>query len=107
MIEERASMSEHVQRQIDASAEQELLDAIDRWVQREVRPVVMYHDHNDVWPAALVEQMKEMGLFGATIAQEYGGLGLPATTYAKIIASISSYWMAITGIVNSHLIMAA
>lgn len=100
-------MSEHVQRQIDASAEEAFLDAIDRWIEREVRPVVMYHDHNDVWPAQLVEQMKEMGLFGATIAQEYGGLGLPATTYAKIIAKISSYWMAITGIVNSHLIMAA
>lgn len=100
-------MSEHVQRQIDASAEDDFLDAIDRWIEREVRPVVMYHDHNDIWPAQLVEQMKEMGLFGATIAQEYGGLGLPATTYAKIIARVSSCWMAITGIVNSHLIMAA
>jgi alkylation response protein AidB-like acyl-CoA dehydrogenase len=48
-----------------------------------------------------------MGLFGATIGQEYGGLGLPATTYAKIVARISSYWMALTGIFNSHLIMAA
>jgi alkylation response protein AidB-like acyl-CoA dehydrogenase len=48
-----------------------------------------------------------MGLFGATIGQQYGGLGLPATTYAKIVMRISSYWMAITGIFNSHLIMAA
>ena len=100
-------MSEHVQRSIDPAAEQEFLAAIDRWIDREVRPVVMHHDHNDIWPAQLVEQMKEMGLFGATIGQEYGGLGLPATTYGKIIARISSYWMAITGIVNSHLIMAA
>jgi alkylation response protein AidB-like acyl-CoA dehydrogenase len=100
-------MSERMQRQIDASAEEEFLSAIDRWIEREVRPVVMYHDHNDIWPEKLVEQMKEMGLFGATIGQEYGGLGLPATTYAKIITKISSYWMAITGIVNSHLIMAA
>ena len=50
--------------------------------------------------------MTEMGLFGATIGQEYGGLGLPATTYARIVALISSYWMAPTGIFNSHLIMA-
>lgn len=100
-------MSEHVQRYIDPAEEAAFLDAIDRWIERDVRPVVMYHDHNDIWPAALVEQMKEMGLFGATIGQEYGGLGLPATTYAKIITRISSYWMAITGIVNSHLIMAA
>lgn len=100
-------MSEHVQRHIDADEEAAFLDSIDRWIEREVRPVVMHHDHNDIWPAELVEQMKEMGLFGATIGQEYGGLGLPATTYSKIITRISSYWMAITGIVNSHLIMAA
>ena len=83
-----------------------LLDAIDKWVQKEVRPVVMKHDHDDIWPAELVAQMTKMGLFGATIGQEYGGLGLPCTTYAKIVAHISSYWMAITGIFNSHLIMA-
>ena len=66
----------------------------------------MKHDHDDIWPAEIVEQMEEMGLFGATIGPEYGGLGLPATTYAKIVAHISRYWMAITGIFNSHLIMA-
>ncbi len=67
----------------------------------------MEHDHGDIWPEKLVHQMAELGLFGATIGREYGGLGLPASTYVKIIAYISSYWMAITGIVNSHLIMAA
>ena len=92
---------------LDPEEEQAFLDAIERWVQKEVRPVVMEHDHGDIWPEKLVGQMAEMGLFGATIGKEYGGLGLPATTYAKIIAYISSYWMAITGIVNSHLIMAA
>jgi len=51
--------------------------------------------------------MAELGLFGATIGQEYGGLGLPAATYARIVMRISSYWLAITGIFNSHLIMAA
>ncbi|WP_176593917.1 acyl-CoA dehydrogenase family protein [Sphingobium sp. EM0848] len=100
-------MSEHIQRHIDPDDEAALLETIDRWIERDVRPVVMYHDHNDIWPAELVEQMKDMGLFGATIGQEYGGLGLPATTYSRIIMRISSYWMAITGIVNSHLMMAA
>lgn len=95
------------QRTIDPDEERALLDGIERWVEREVRPVVLRHDHGDIWPAELVAQMAEMGLFGATIGQEYGGLGLPATTYAKIIAYVSSYWMALTGIVNSHLIMAA
>jgi alkylation response protein AidB-like acyl-CoA dehydrogenase len=92
---------------IDADEEAALLEAIERWVDKEVRPVVMKHDHDDIWPAEIVAQMAEMGLFGATIGKEYGGLGLPATTYAKMVANISSYWMAITGIFNSHLIMAA
>ena len=91
---------------MDPSEEAAFLDAIERWVEREVRPVVMRHDHGDIWPAELVEQMKEMGLFGATIDRAYGGLGLPAVTYAKIVAHIASYWMALTGIFNSHLIMA-
>ena len=91
---------------MDADEEAALLDAIERWVDKEVRPVVMHHDHGDIWPAELVAQMAEMGLFGATIGREYGGLGLPATTYARIVAHIASYWMAITGIFNSHLIMA-
>jgi alkylation response protein AidB-like acyl-CoA dehydrogenase len=92
--------------QMDPDEEAAFLAAVDRWVQREVRPVVMKYDHDDIWPAELVAQMTEMGLFGATIGQEYGGLGLPAVTYAKIVAHIASYWMAITGIFNSHLIMA-
>lgn len=94
-------------RTIDPDEERAFMDAIDRWLEREVIPVIQHHDHNDIWPEKLVEQMAEMGLFGATIGQEYGGLGLPATTYAKIVMRISSYWMAITGIFNSHLIMAA
>lgn len=83
-----------------------LLDMVGKWVDKDVRPVVMHHDHNDIWPADLVAQMAEMGLFGATIGEEYGGLGLPSQTYARIVMLISSYWMALTGIFNSHLIMA-
>ena len=94
-------------RTIDPEDERALLDTIDRWIDREVRPVVMKHDHGDIYPSDLVEQMKAMGLFGATIGLEYGGLGLPARTYAEIIMRISNVWMAITGIINSHLIMAA
>lgn len=94
------------QRGIDASEEAALLDAIDKWIEREVRPRVMEHDHGDIYPRELVEQMKAMGLFGATIGREWGGLGLPATTYSNIVARVASYWMAPTGIFNSHLIMA-
>ena len=92
---------------LHADEEQALFDTIDRWLDTKVRPVVRQHDHDDIYPAEIVEQMKELGLFGATIGQDYGGLGLPATTYAKIVMRISDVWMAITGIFNSHLIMAA
>jgi alkylation response protein AidB-like acyl-CoA dehydrogenase len=64
-------------------------------------------EHDDTYPAAMVGQMKALGLFGATIAEEHGGLGLSATTYARIVAAISEVWMSLTGIFNSHLIMAA
>ncbi len=92
---------------IDTEEEAALLDMIDRWVERDVRPIAMKHDHADIWPEELVAQMTEMGLFGATIAQEYGGLGLPARTYAQIVMRIAAAWMAPTGIFNSHLMMAA
>ena len=94
-------------RTIDAAEEARLLDSIDRWVEREVRPKVKPYDHADRYPHELVEQMRELGLFGATIGEAYGGLGLPATTYAKIVMRISSVWMALTGIFNSHLMMAS
>jgi alkylation response protein AidB-like acyl-CoA dehydrogenase len=85
----------------------QVIEAIERWTQGEVRPIAREFDHADKYPHALVEQMKEIGLFGATIAKEYGGLGLSASTYARIVSTIASVWMAPTGIFNSHLIMAA
>jgi alkylation response protein AidB-like acyl-CoA dehydrogenase len=84
----------------------QLLAVIDRWLEQDVRPVVKEHDHADRWPAEIVAQMTELGLFGATIGTPYGGLGLPATTYAEIVMRISAVWMAITGIFNSHLMLA-
>ncbi|MCE2989641.1 MAG: acyl-CoA dehydrogenase family protein [Nitrosomonadaceae bacterium] len=87
--------------------ERALLDAIDAWVEKSVKPIAREYDHEDKYPASLVEEMKELGLFGATIGTQYGGLGLPASTYSKIVIKISSVWMAPTGIFNSHLIMAA
>jgi alkylation response protein AidB-like acyl-CoA dehydrogenase len=84
-----------------------ILDAITRWLERDVKDKVLALEHADEYPREMVEQMKEMGLFGAMISQEYGGLGLPASTYAKIVTTISEVWMSLTGIFNSHLIMAA
>ena len=91
----------------DQESESQILDSIDRFLEAEVRPVVHQLEHDDIYPAQIVEKMKELGLFGAIIAPEYGGLGLSTRIYAKIIERISAVWMSISGIVNSHLIMAS
>ena len=71
-----------------------------------MRPYVHKFDHDDIYPAEIVEKMKEMGLFGCIIDPEYGGLGLSTRTYAKIITRIARVWMSVSGIINSHLILA-
>jgi alkylation response protein AidB-like acyl-CoA dehydrogenase len=86
--------------------ERAILEAIDRWLDREVAPHVMKLEHDDVYPERMVEQMKALGLFGATIGPAYGGLGLAAELYARIVMRISQVWMSLTGIFNSHLMMA-
>jgi alkylation response protein AidB-like acyl-CoA dehydrogenase len=91
---------------ITADDDSQILDTIERWVDRELKPIVREFDHEDRYPHQVVEQMKELGLFGATVAPQYGGLGLSSSTYAKIVMSISSVWMSITGIINSHLMLA-
>lgn len=93
----------------DALSEEDrmMMDAIEKWLDRDVKPHVLRLDHADEYPSEMVEQMKEMGLFGATIPQDYGGLGLSVVTYAMIIEKIAEVWMSLSGIINSHLIMAA
>lgn len=86
--------------------DQLILDMLDRFLDTEVRPYVHKFDHDDIYPAEIVEKMKEMGLFGCIIDPEYGGLGLSTRTYAQIIARISRVWMSVSGIINSHLILA-
>ena len=100
-------MSTHATNHAATDEQREIIDSIERWAERELRPVARQFDHADEYPADIVEQMKELGLFGATIAPEYSGLGLDATTYAQIVMKISAVWMAPVGIFNSHLIMAA
>jgi alkylation response protein AidB-like acyl-CoA dehydrogenase len=91
---------------MEDNEENAFLDAIEKWIVRDVRPAIKKFDHADEWPTAIVEQMRELGLFGATISQGYGGLGMPARLYAKIVMRIASEWMSITGIFNSHLMLA-
>jgi alkylation response protein AidB-like acyl-CoA dehydrogenase len=83
-----------------------ILDMLDRFLKTEVKPYVHELDAKDEYPHEIVEKMKDMGLFGCLISPEYGGLGLTTATYAKIVDRISTVWMSVSGIINSHLIMA-
>lgn len=92
--------------QQDDNQESLILDSVERFLAQEVKPHAQRLEHDDIYPTEIVEKMKEMGLFGCLIAPEYGGLGLSTVTYAKIIERISTVWMSVAGIINSHLIMA-
>jgi alkylation response protein AidB-like acyl-CoA dehydrogenase len=83
-----------------------ILESIDRFLELDVRPFVRELEQNDEYPAAIVDKMKELGLFGCLISPDYGGLGLSTGTYAKMIERMSTVWMSVGGIINSHLIMA-
>jgi alkylation response protein AidB-like acyl-CoA dehydrogenase len=83
-----------------------ILQSIDRFLERDVRPVVHALEAADTYSTDIVEKLKALGLFGATIAPEYGGLGLSATTYAKVVERMSAVWMSVPGFFNSHLMMA-
>ena len=96
-----------VEEAITSEEEAQLLDSIGKWLARDVKPYARQLDHDDTWPADMVAQMRELGLFGATIRREYGGLGLGASTYSKIVMAVSEVWMSLSGIFNSHLIMAS
>ena len=87
-------------------AQRGIIVTIRDFVEREVMPVASRMEHADEYPVELVERMKELGLFGAIIPEEYGGVGLDITTYALIIEEICRGWMSLTGVLNSHLIMA-
>jgi len=91
---------------ISEDDERLILDSIEKWLDKKVKPVAMELEHDDIYPDELVEDMKELGLFGALIDPEFGGLGLSATTYSRIVTTISEEWMSLTGIFNSHLMMA-
>ena len=82
-----------------------ILDAVDRFLQRDVAPVAHELEQADEYPREIVERMKALGLFGATIGERYGGLGLSASVYASIVERVSAVWMSVSGIFNSHLIL--
>lgn len=92
---------------IDADLADELVATIAAWVDREVIPVASRFEQADEFPEAMFAQMCEFGLFGATIDPDYGGLGLDALTYARIVEELSRGWMSLAGILNTHMLAVA
>lgn len=84
----------------------DIIQAVRAFVDKEVIPVANELEHANEYPQALVDQMKELGLFGATIPEEYGGLGLTVSTYAGIVEELCRGWMSLSGILNTHLMIA-
>jgi len=91
---------------MDATLQGQLLDTVRRFVDREVIPVASDYEHADEYPEPLVERMKELGLFGATIAPQWGGLGLDYSTYAMMVEELCRGWMSLSGVLNTHLMFA-
>jgi alkylation response protein AidB-like acyl-CoA dehydrogenase len=89
----------------DMSYEQkQILMMVKEFVNKEIVPVASAYEHDDIYPAEIVDKMKQLGLFGAIVPPEYGGMGLDISTYAMIVEEISRGWMSIAGILNTHFI---
>ena len=90
----------------DPHTRDELIATVRRFVEREVVPVALELEHADEYPAAIVDGMRELGLFGVTIPEEYSGLGLDLPTYIGVIEELAAGWMSLSGVLNTH-VMAA
>jgi alkylation response protein AidB-like acyl-CoA dehydrogenase len=84
--------------------QQAITEMVRGFVDKEILPNAEHYDHEDSFPEPIVEQMKELGLFGITIPEEYGGLGLDLTTYTMVVEELSRGWISISGVVNTHFI---
>jgi Acyl-CoA dehydrogenases len=91
----------------DPEIRDELRATVRRWVEREVLPVADDLEHADEYPADLVTQMQAMGLFGITIPEEFGGLGLDLMAYVAVVEELAAGWMSLSGIINTHTIAAS
>src|SRR5580693_7293903 len=86
--------------------QQEILATVRAFVDREIIPHAQALEHADEYPADIVAGMREMGLFGLTIPEEYGGLGESLLTYALVVEQIARGWMSVSGVINTHFIVA-
>ena len=86
--------------------QREILSAVHEFTENEIIPQAQHLEHNDEYPTEIVEGMKEMGIFGLMIPEEYGGLGESLLTYALCVEEIARGWMSVSGIINTHFIVA-
>ena len=84
----------------------EILKAVRQFVDKEILPVATGLEHADEYPQEIVDGMKELGIFGLTIPEEYGGLGESLLTYALAVEEIARGWMSVSGVINTHFIVA-
>jgi alkylation response protein AidB-like acyl-CoA dehydrogenase len=85
--------------------QQEILSTVKSFVDKEIIPVAQELEHTDSYPQEIVDGMKEMGLFGLTIPEEYGGVGESLLTYALVVEQIARGWMSVSGVINTHFIV--
>jgi alkylation response protein AidB-like acyl-CoA dehydrogenase len=81
-----------------------ITEMVRQFADEQIIPNAEHYDHEDLFPEPIVEQMKELGLFGVTIPEQYGGMGLDLTTYAMIVEELSRGWISISGVINTHFI---
>src|SRR3954462_3306591 len=81
-----------------------IIEMVRQFVDEQIIPNAEHYDGADEYPEPIVEQMKELGLFGITIPEEYGGLGLDLTTYVMVVEELSRGWISISGVINTHFI---
>jgi alkylation response protein AidB-like acyl-CoA dehydrogenase len=86
--------------------QEEIISTVRTFVDKEIIPHATALEHEDAYPQDIVDGMKEMGLFGLTIPEEYGGLGESLLTYALVVEQIARGWMSVSGVINTHFIVA-
>src|SRR4051812_41891239 len=99
MRKERPEMGRLAQTEGLTDVQQEILSTVREFVDKEIVPVANQLEHADEYPQRIVEGMQEMGLFGLTIDEEYGGLGESLLTYALVVEEIARGWMSVSGII--------
>src|SRR5450755_1605090 len=104
--EEDAAMGRLAQTEGLNDIQQEIVSTVRDYVDKEIIPYATELEHKDEFPDAIVEGMKEMGLFGLMIPEEYGGLGESLLTYALCVEELARGWMSVSGIINTHFIVA-